>query len=441
MKKLERRAWVFIILAIFLLLGTCVFIFRFVRDGDDWATFYANQHIYKNGNLAVGKIYDRTGKVLANNTKKGIVYSSDKVLREATVHTVGDKKGYVSTGAESAFADKIVGYNLVTGTYSLTQKGHDIRLSIDGELCRTAYSALGNYRGCVGVYNYKTGEIVCMVSKPAFDPENPPSVKNAPSGTFLNKFLSGRLTPGSIFKTVTAAAAIDNVSDLDSFRYTCTGVRVLNGEKIRCQEAHGTVDFNGALAKSCNGAFSVLAQKVGAKTMREYAERLGLTSSYDINGIHNAKGKFEFPSNADFNLAWAGIGQWKDELNPCSMLVYMGAIADGGTSVVPRVLHMSSGTGKKTDHLLKASTANRLKQMMKNDVRSEYGTGRFPGLDIYAKTGTAEVAHKNPNGWLAGFLGPDHPYAFIVCVEDSGVGIEYAGPVANAVLQKLVDKY
>lgn len=441
MRKLERRAWICIFLALFLFLGTCVFVFRFVRDGGDWATFTGNLRLYSNGYLAVGKITDRNGTVLANNTSKGIKYNSDAETRKATVHAVGDKAGNISTGAENAFADKIVGYNVVTGIYGAESEDNEIRLSIDADLCKVAYEALGSYNGTVGVYNYKTGEIVCMVSKPSFDPKDPPSAKSAESGTFINKFLSGTFTPGSIFKTVTAAAAIDHYAGIDSFHYTCYGSRTLYGEKINCAEAHGSMDFNGALAKSCNGAFSIIAQKVGAKTLREYTRNAGLMTAYDIDGIHNAKGTFQFPSNEDFNLAWAGIGQWKDQVNPCSMMVYMGAVANGGTSVVPKVLDSGSSRGKKTDRMLKTSTANRLKRMMRNDVTSEYGQSSFPGLQLYAKTGTAEQSGKQPNAWFAGFLGSDHPYAFVVLVEDSGSGITYAGPVANKVLQALVKKY
>ena len=107
----------------------------------------------------------------------------------------------------------MVGYNLVTGTYSITKKGNSVHLSIDSDVCRTAYNALGYRSGLVGVYNYKTGQVICMTSTPSFDPADPPDAKNAKSGTFMNKFLSGNLTPGSIFKLVTSAAAIEKLPE------------------------------------------------------------------------------------------------------------------------------------------------------------------------------------------------------------------------------------
>ena len=77
--------------------------------------------------------------------------------------------------------------------------------------------------------------------------------------------------------------------------------------------------------------------------------------------------------------------------------------------------------------------------MMKNNVNKEYGQGNFPGLDIYAKSGTAEVGTSNSNAWFAGFIkNSDYPYAFIVCVENGGYGSSVAGPVANTVMQKVI---
>lgn len=441
MKKLEKRAVLCLILAAVLFLGLGVFVVRFVIYGSDWATFYANDHIYTNGRVSIGRIYDVNGSLLASNQNGTIKYNKSATVRKATVHAVGDMDGNIATSAESAFKSKLVGYNLLTGTYSITGRGNDITLTIDKDICKVAYNALGGYNGTVGVYNYKTGEIICMVSKPTLDPKNPPSSKNVKSGTYMNKFLSGTLTPGSIFKLVTTAAAIENIKNIDSWRYTCAGVRYINGEKITDTGVHGTVNLKQALADSCNCGFSKLAEQIGATTMRSYVKKCGLTTSYDIDGVHNAAGSFEFPSNATLNLAWAGIGQWKDQLNPCSMLVYMGAIANGGKAVEPKLIHTSVSTTKETDQMIESSTATKLQKLMRNNVTSEYGQYNFPGLKIYAKTGTAEVANQEPNAWFTGFIkNKNYPYAFIVCVEDSGYGSTYAAPVANKVLQAIIDK-
>ncbi len=441
MRKLEHRAVLLLILALTLFSGLSFFVFRYVKESDSWAIKYYNSHVFRNGHLATGRVFDRNGTLMADNTGKTIKYVDDTTTRMATAQVVGDGYGFVSTSAESAFRDRLVGYNLLTGTYSISGLGNDVKLSIDSDVCRTAYNALGYRNGLVGVYNYKTGQVICMTSTPSFDPADPPDAKNAKSGTFMNKFISGDLTPGSIFKLVTSAAAIEKIpeSKLKKFSFKCTGVHEIDGVKIRCPQVHGEVDFDGALAKSCNGAFAELSRKVGARTLSAYAQKCGLETMYDMNGVFNAKGSFEFPVNDEVSTAWAGIGQWKDYLNPCSMLVYMGAIANDGQSVVPKLLATSTGR-KATKRMIKASTAKRLRRMMKNNVKVSYGENNYPGLDIYAKSGTAEVEGQRPNAWFAGFIkNKDYPYAFIVCVEDSGFGSQVAGPVANLVLQYIVN--
>ena len=444
MKKLEKRAIICLTLAAVLFLGLCIFIFRFVSDGDEWATFYANRHIYSEGRLAIGKVYDVNGTLLVEHTKDGVKYNDDELIRRATLHAVGDMDGNIATAAQSVFKDRIVGYSLLTGTYSITGKGNDLKLSVDAEVSKAAYEALGGRDGLVGVYNYETGEILCMVSSPGYDPANPPEFSaDDTSGAYINKFLSSTLIPGSIFKLVTSAAAIENVDGLDNWTYTCTGTSYINGEPVTCAggTAHGTVNFESALANSCNCAFADLSQRVGATIMKRYTEKLGLTSSYDIDGVHNAKGSFEFPKDADLNLAWAGIGQYNDELNPCSMLVYMGAIARGGIGTVPKILHTGFSGGEDTDRMIDKETAEQLSDMMKNNVVSTYGESNFPGLDIYAKSGTAEVYGREPNAWFTGFIkNEDHPYAFIVCVENGGYGSSVAAPVASSVLQAAVNR-
>lgn len=442
MKKLEKRAIICLTLAAVLFLGVAFFVGRFVLHGKNWATFYANDSIYEEGILDVGRILDRDGNVLAENKDGNVKYSDDESVRRATVHVVGDKHGNIATSAENAFRSKLVGYNLITGTYSLGNRGKDVKLTIDTEACKTAYNALGGRNGTVGVYNYKTGEILCLVSSPGFDPANPPQISDDDtSGIYINKFFSSTIVPGSIFKLVTTAAAIDNLGDIDNFSYQCTGSKEINGEKITCPSVHGKVDFYGALAQSCNCAYATLTLQVGSEVMEDYVKKLGLTKSYDVNGIETAKGSFTFPKEARLNLGWAGIGQYEDQINPCSMMAYMGAIASGGKAASPVILKSLFPYKKETDQMLSSDTAGELQKMMKNNVKSNYGEGNFPNLDIYAKSGTAEVGgYKAPNAWFVGFIkNEDHPYAFIVCVENGGYGSSVSGPIANQVLQELID--
>jgi peptidoglycan glycosyltransferase len=454
MRKLEKRAILCLVLAGILFVGVGIYSYRVVRYGGDWVSFQNNQDVYTNGYIAKGAIYDVNGKLLLQNNKTGTPkYNSSLAIREATLHTVGDSVGNIATGANRVFADKLVGYNLLSGTFSTSDKGRQLYLTIDSKICAAANSALAGRKGCVGVYNYKTGDIICMVSSPNYDPEDPPKNADADenSGIYMNKLLNATVVPGSIFKVITSTAAIEKLGDINSWSYYCTGTHkygTYSSDKVTCTEPHGYVNFRSALAKSCNCGFADITLRLGMDTLKEYVKKSGLTTSYSVNGIRTTPSSFEFPSSK-VTEAWTGIGQYKDLVNPCSMMVYMGAVANGGKSVEPKIissLKFSNGMPadfdwtSKTDELIKASTAKKLRSMLRNDVISNYGQANFPGLKLYAKSGTAELGNgKQPHSWFTGFIkNPGYPYAFIVLVENGGWGSETAGSVANTVLQKVV---
>ena len=435
-----------LLLAVVLVAGLAIFIVRDIRDGSDWASYQGNRDVYADGRLAKGALYDRHGELLMRNTSSGMVYNDSSSVRRACMHITGDKNNNIATGANRVFVDKLIGYDFVNGIYTLNNAGKDVYLTLDASLCATACEAMNGRKGCVGVYNYKTGEILCMVSGPTYDPEEPPSEPEA--GTYINRLTGATFAPGSTFKLVTAAAAIENLDDAYSFEHDCIGyVDYGNGDRVTDMEAHGTVDMNGAIEKSCNCYFGKLSEKVGPKRLKKYTKKAGMKTRYDIDGIKTKKGSFEFPSGG-VNLAWTGIGQYHDMVCPCNMMVYAGAIARGGTAVMPSILDSRSLVGKQvskmttqTVKMIDEDTADSLKTMMANAVENHYGGEyNFPGLALCAKSGTAEVEGQTaPNSWFVGFLADDdHPYAFVVLIEEGGYGAEVAGSVANTVLQDAV---
>lgn len=453
MRKIEKRAVLCLIIALALIAGLGLFCFRFVTNASDWAAYPYNRHMYSNsGQLLSGTILDRDGDVLTEVKDGERVYYPDATVRRATVHAVGDGSGYIGTGALTAFADRLSGYNLITGGYSPLGSGRNLTLTLDAYLNVTAYNAMDGRQGTVGVYNYKTGDILCMVSTPSFDPENPPDASSAEDGVYLNRFLSSTQVPGSIFKTVTLTAALENLPDLKDRTFTCTGETTVGGTVITCPKPHGKMDIESAFANSCNGVFGTLAAELGGDTMTKYVEQAGLTRRMSVDGIMTAAGHYDVSEADKGQIGWSGVGQYTDTVNPCNMMTYMGAIANGGTAAVPRlILDITTPSGiptswqrtEETDTLVQASTASQVKEMMKNNVVQTYGTDRFRGLDIGAKSGTAEVGgDKRPNAWFAGFLDdPEHPYAFIVLVENGGGGASVAGEIAATVLQACVDKF
>ena len=442
MKKIEKRALLCLLLAGALLAGTVLFVGRFLVNGSSWASFLP----VFSGQPATGRVLDRDGDVLTWVDEDGKRrYYDGATVREATLHAVGDAEGRIGTGALVAFA----------GSYSPLGQGNDLYLTLDARYNYIAYQALNGRKGAVGVYNYKTGEILCMVSAPSFDPANPPDIQDGDErydGVYLNRFLSGTFTPGSVYKTVTLAAAIENVPDLYDRTWTCTGSTTVGDGAVTCPYAHGEQDIYAALSNSCNGVFALLADELGEDVLARYTEKAGLTASYSVNGIRTAAGSFDLDGLTANELGWAGVGQYNDLVNPCALMVYMGAIGGGGRAAVPElILKTENALGlpslpsftSHTGTLIASDTAEALADMMGRNVTDQYGSSRFPNMDLCAKSGTAEVGGgKSPHAWFAGFLrNEDAPYAFVVLVENGGSGADVAGSVAAQVLDAVVNGY
>lgn len=444
MRKQERRALICLLLAFVLFAGTGVFTYRYFKDGAKWAGFYGNTQIFTDGSINRGTVTDRHDELLLHCSPDGLEYSDDWTTRVSTIHAVGDLNGNVSSGAINMFASQLIGYDIVNGTYDTSANGKTIQLTIDAEANRTAYNALNGRTGAVGVYNWQTGEIVCMVSTPSFDPYEGVSEDNEES-IYFNNFLSGAMTPGSTFKLVTAASVIDNLADRDEFSFECDGVNQYGDSdtEFRCVYEHGAVDFREALAVSCNGAFGKLSRELGGKALKKTTDQVGLSKSLEFDGIETAAGSFKFPTDDDVRLSWAGIGQAQDLVNPCAMMVYMGAIANGGEAIEPTLIKSTSFIdeirGAKTiGRYLDESTAAELKDMMKNNVVENYGEENFPGMDIYAKSGSAETGGDDSDAWFVGFTNDEEaPYAFVVWIKEGGAGASDAAPVAGQVIQSL----
>ncbi len=445
MKQVFRRSMLLFLFVVLLGGGVVLFCLRYTVHGDQWAAFSANEHDFTEGQLSSGQILDRNGTLLYDAATGS--YSDDPTLRRATLHAVGDRDNNISTSAKATLTRHLVGFDPIGGTQG---KGHKLYLSLDAQLCAAALEELGWRKGTVGVYNYETGEILCMVSTPTFDPADPPHIEDGESayeGVYLNRFLSAAYTPGSVFKVVTAAAALEQLSDVAERSFSCDGRLTIGDDVITCPYAHGEMDLSDAFAVSCNGVFAQLAEELGGDTLKQYAESAGLLSSQTINGIETAAGSYTVSDS--YELGWSGVGQFDDLVNPCAMMTLMGAIAGEGHAAAPRLIHRETGmfslpvpTGGKDTVTVNwsSSTCRALRDMMAHSVEVTYGQSNFGDLAICAKSGTAEVgAGQTPHAWFTGFLDdPSHPLAFVVVVENGGGGAEVAGPIASRILQMAV---
>lgn len=443
----KRAAIVYALIAAFLA-GVCIFVVSLVINGSEWASNKANRHIYKGGTIVnAGTIYDSNGVALAKSSDNERIFSSDSTVRKSVLHVVGDTAGVISTGTHYLYRDVLSGYSKIEGIYNLKRSGEgtDITLNIDSEANKIAYKALGDYNGAVSVYNYRTGQLLCSVSKPTYDINDKPDdllTNEKYSGVFLDKVVSGIYTPGSIIKIVTAGCAIENIPDLYTRTFECDGEYETDDGTVICNGEHGKQDFQKAMNNSCNCAFAEISIELGAAKLKAYAETLGFNTQLYAKEIRLTKSRFDPSSTSKAELGWAGIGQSTTYVNPAHFLALMGAIANGGTGYAPDRIR-STGTvsqimGRMPQECVKINpeTAAKLRVLLRSNVEDKYGDWKFENLQMCGKTGTAQVDNAKSHSWFVGYSQrEDLPLAVVCVAEHAGQGSGVASTVANKVMQ------
>ena len=464
MKSIGRRALSLYLIIILFLAGCALLFFNLVTNANDWSMNKANKHLYSDGELSTaGDILDTNGNVLVTTENGERVYTDNKKLRMAILHTVGDSSGYIANGVQTKFKDELTGYTLLDGVYNLKRygKGNDITLTLNSKVCEVALEALGDNKGTVGVMNYKTGEIICVVSTPTYDTYSKPEGIHTDStgkyeGIYMNRFFSGVYTPGSTFKVLTAICAIENIPDIYQRTFECKG-KILVGEGyVICSGTHGKISFEKALNNSCNCAFAQIADELGAEKLMSTAERIGFnTNLSEISGkIHCTKSKIDLNESSSLDIGWAGIGQYTTLINPCHMLTVISAVANGGTAQTPYLVKsITSPSGKNIftaekstlGEYFTADVAQKADELLRSNVKNQYGDSFFPKMNFCGKTGTAEVSDdksQKPNALFVGYSQLEEmPFAIIVVVEDTSTSISSAVPIASKVMKTVKSEY
>lgn len=446
MNRVAKRSTITLLLVLFLLSGMVIFTGRFLGNGAEWAAFPGNPHI-SSGDLVVT---DRDGTVLLEDLRgEKLHYADDAELRAATVHWLGDRSGSIHAPAVDYYRQNILDYSLVNGLYGYSNAGGRAVMTLSGELQKLALEAMDGRKGTIGVYNYKTGEILCAVSTPNFDPDNVPDIEGdttgAYEGAYINRFTRSAYVPGSIFKIVTAAAALEELPDALEMEFTCEGSVDIGGEELTCEGTHGTIGLKTALARSCNCYFGQLAQVLGRDTLEKYVEKLQVTEPQSFDGITTKAGNYDLTGASDVQVSWSAIGQHTDLVNPCRYMTLMGVIAGGGEAAEPHLISRADfgddsayrAKPGSTGRLLSAETCETLQELLHNNVVRIYGEDNFPGMTVCAKSGTAQVGgDREPNATFSGFvMDEEYPLAFIVVVENGGSGSRTCVPILSKVLR------
>ena len=244
------RSIISLILAAAFLLGLGFLCLKYIIDADLWAAQSYNPYMISGQGLSnAGDVLDRNGVILATSIDGERTYHENESTRKAMLHTVGDGSYNIATAVETAYRDKISGHSKIFG-YGLPSslKGkNNLTVTLDSEVCTEVYEAFEGRKGACFVYNYKTGEVLCMVSAPTYDPMNIP--EKIEDGSYLNNCISSTYTPGSIFKIITAGAGLEHINNYENKTFTCESVKEIGNFEVTCLEEHGTLDLKNAFDK------------------------------------------------------------------------------------------------------------------------------------------------------------------------------------------------
>lgn len=429
------------------------------EQGSIWASNSHNTRLNASRSQR-GLITDRNGTVLASTEAGQRVYSKDENVRRALAATLGDTAGMSGTGVEGFYSSSLLDISsslpdrIRALFFGEARTGNSIQLTINAPLTAHIASRFPQgYRGAAVVTNYQTGEILAMVSKPDYDPYEA-GTDTVEDTAYLNRCLQGLYTPGSVFKIVTLAAALEHDPNVLHQSFICSGSWHYENGSIVCagQTAHGTIDLQTALEKSCNVTFGKLAYQLGLDRLLDTARRLGFNENFKFGEFTMYNSQFPESQANMSDLVWAGIGQGTVQVTPLHMAMITGAVANDGLMMKPRLVQSITastgivkqiGSSEPFRQVMSSATAQVIGEYMLGAVRS--GTAQraaIDGLRVCGKTGSAEISNDKTvetHAWYTGYIDdPAHPYAITVIIEKGGSGARMPSELAADALRTAV---
>ena len=363
--------------------------------------------------------------------------------------------------------------------------GNDLRLTIDLDLQMAAEASLGDRPGAVVALDPRTGEVLVMVSHPSFDPNDFAAridpqewdqLTKDPMKPLMNKSIQAQLAPGSVFKIVTATAALETETVKPDFTVQCAGAVTIYGHLyhdwvFEKHKGHGTVNIHTAIRESCDVYFYTMGKMLGIEKIDYFAKRLGLGARTGIDLPSEAPGLIPSPDWVQRVFKrkwWAGetisvaTGQGAVMVTPIQLANTIGGIAMGGVFHRPhvafqdqlRALGDDPPDASPRDFPLREETIAAVKSGMWGVVNEGGGTGvaaRCPGIEISGKTGTAQVVSTalqqsakksefNNTAWFVGYAPPDKPEIVVAALVLRGEHSAVAVPIARDVIKAYFDK-
>jgi peptidoglycan glycosyltransferase len=441
-----------------------------------------------------GLIYASDGKtVLAGIRKRKVKDGRVWYLRRypkgrLTAHAVGYSTIERSrTGLEQALNDFLTGSNANLNTLvdralnavrGLTQEGNHVVTTIRLRAQQTALRELQGECGAAVAVEPRTGRVLVMASSPSYDPNladrnfkkasQAPGAPCQPGAPLLNRTTQGLFIPGSTFKIVTAAAALDSGrftpdSEFDDPGY-CTeyGQRVFNYSDQGIPSGYGRVDFATAVENSINSVFCNIGKRLGAGLVLDYAERFGFyeeppielpTDEVRTSGLYRNGRLFKPKDENQVDPGRLAFGQERLLVTPLQMALVASAVANRGVIMEPKLVErIVAPDGALIDQLdpeewkrpMKARTAAELAAMMRRVVDSGTATSaQISGISVAGKTGTAETGQQGQNNtWFIAFAPVERPRVAIAVAlsNQEGTGGATAAPIAKAIMEALLGR-
>jgi len=436
-----------------------------------------------------GLIQTNAGRaLLAANVRKKVngqtLYFRRYPARGLLAQTVGYSTQVRSqTGLEKSENDYLTGANANLDTVlrtvldklkGATITGNNLFLTVRPRAQRIALDALGSQCGAVVALEPSTGKVLVIASSPTFNPNlvehNFAAIGRIragcqPASPLLNRATAGLYPPGSSFKVVTAAAALDTGRYTPDSSFYDPGYCIEYGKHVKnfgdqSPEAFGTVDFSFALEHSINAVFCNVGKALGAGTILDYAKRFGFydpppletpTNERAASGLYKNGGLFSPKHDYQVDPGRLAFGQERMLVTPLQMAMVAGGIANGGVVMKPHVVDrvvapngsvVTRTKPKELGRVIKQKTAAELNSMMQLVVEGGTGTAaQIPGIAVAGKTGTAETGNSSINTtWFIAFAPAEAPKVAIAVVlqNQSGAGGTTAAPIAKTVMQALL---
>jgi len=325
----------------------------------------------------------------------------------------------------------------------------NVVLTLDAGIQRAAEEIMDRYKikGAIVVQEVNSGDILAMASRPAYHPRQMEKYLEASDGAFTNRAIT-LYFPGSLFKIVVAAAALEAGIVAEDELFFCSGHQ---DRLVHCwlPEGHGAITFARAFAESCNPVFARIAIRLGADCLVTYARRLGLENQA-ITGLPRPPDPRQSLDaiKEPYNLVNAAIGHWPVFSTPVQLCSLVATVARGGIYRQPRLVKCFTEEGTIVEEVppapprrvLSPRTARKLQHLMA--LVTAEGQGReaqVPGWGTAGKTGTAETAQGERLAWFAGYAPTEHPrLAITVLVEGGASGSRSAAPVFRELTERIL---